>query len=500
MKNLKNIRIIVFLLSLILFFLSCEEKILNPELKGQIEQDRLFNTKEGFLTSLTGSYAPLQGIYNLGWGSGGALTKASDDGWTWRKESEEQNYSYTPTKNEVSQWWSTHYTGITRCNTILSRLEETEILSKEVKGTIEGQVKFLRALYYFRLVRLFGGIPLIVNEVTAREDAEKPRATIEDVYNHIKSDLNNAIDLLPVSYRGSNDFNVGMATKGSAQTLKAKVHLELHEWSEAATLAEDVVESGVYSLHEDYANNFYGNAENGDESIFEVQFSSESGGDGGNYSALEPEQFRGGAVILPTDANNDFGVSTTTPDAIIQSFESEDERKSVAVDTYGLPNFLDPKKPDGSLFYINKYYDGGEFQPGRSPFNFPVFRYSEVLLIAAEAINERGANNSDAIQYVNMVRNRADLPDLEASVTGNQNDFRQAIMHERRVELCFEQKRYFDLNRWGILRQTIAKTGVDISPEKFIKHAITGQPYHLFPLPASEFINNARLSEQNPGY
>lgn len=498
MENVKNISILALLLSLTLLF-SCDQ-VLEPELKGQLEQGQLFKTEQGFLLALNGAYEPLNsgGIYDLGLLQ--PLVKASDDGWTWRKETEEQLYSYRPTKTEVGIWWDAHYSGINRCNTILSQLGETEVVSGNVKGAIEGQTKFLRALYYFNLVRLYGGVPLIVDKVETREDAEQPRATVEAVFNQIKTDLSDAIDLLPVSYSGSSDFNVGMATQGAAKTLKAKVHLELNEWNNTATLAEDVIESGVYSLHDDYANNFYGNAENGIESVFEVQFSSESGSVGANYNFWEPQEFGGGSGVLPTDANNDFGVSTTTPDGIVQAFESGDLRKAVALDTYGLPNFLDPTKPDSSLFHVNKYFDGEEFQPGRSPFNFSLFRYSEVLLIAAEALNEQGANNSNAITYVNMVRNRAGLPDLDSSVTGDQNAFRQAIRQERRVELCFEGKRYFDLNRWAILRETIAKTGVDISTEKFINHPITGQPYHLYPLPSTEFINNAKLGDQNPGY
>ncbi|MDX1640232.1 MAG: RagB/SusD family nutrient uptake outer membrane protein [Balneolaceae bacterium] len=484
----------------LLILVGCEEQVLEPNLKGQIAQDELLQTKQGFLLALNGAYEPLNSgaLYDLGLVQ--PLAKMSDDGWTWRKETEEQTYNYTPTKSEVSNWWEAHYQGIVRANTILSRLAETDVVSGSVKTTLEGQTKFLRGLYYFNLVRIYGGVPLITDEVTSREEAEQSRATVENVYNQIKTDLSDAINLLPASYGGSSDFNVGMATQGAAKTLKAKVHLELREWSDAATLAQEVINSGEYELHDDYITNFYGNAENGIESVFEIQFSSESGAVGANWNFWAPQEFQGGSGVLPTDANNDFGVSTTTPDGIVQAFEAGDERMSVALDTYGLPNFLDPNKPVGSLYHINKYFDGNEFPPGQSPFNFPLFRYSEVLLIAAEALNEQGANNSNAIMYVDMVRNRAGLQDLEASVTSDQDAFRQAIRQERRVELCFEGKRYFDLNRWATLQETIAKTGVDIAADKFISHPITGQPYHLYPIPATEFINNANLGDQNPGY
>ncbi|MFH5833841.1 RagB/SusD family nutrient uptake outer membrane protein [Halalkalibaculum sp. DA384] len=484
---------------LIVMSTGCGDEVLTPELKGQLSQDNLFTNEQGFLLALNGAYEPLNSIYDLG-GLVQPLAKASDDGWTWRRETEEQLYSYTPTKSEATSWWDNHYTGISRCNKILSELGSTEVITGETENLIEGQVKFLRALYYFNLVRLYGGVPLIVDDVVLREDAEQPRASIEDVYDRIKTDLSEAINLLPESYSGSDSFEAGMATLGAAKTLMASIHLELGEWSDAASLAQEVIDSGVYSLHDDYENNFYGNAENGSESIFEAQFSSASGALGANWNFLKPEALGGGSGTLPTDVNNDFGNSTTSDDALVQAFENGDERFDVTLDSYGLPNFLDPSKPDGSMYHFNKYYDGGAFQPGQSPYNFPVYRYSEVLLIAAEALNELGAGNTDAEDYVNRVRNRAGLDDLESSVSGDQDAMRTAIRQERRVEFAFENKRYFDLNRWAILEEQIAKTGVTIESEKFISHPITGQPYHLYPLPSTEFINNANLGEQNPGY
>jgi len=115
-------------------------------------------------------------------------------------------------------------------------------------------------------------------------------------------------------------------------------------------------------------------------------------------------------------------------------------------------------------------------------------------------LNEQVPGDTKAVDYVNMIRNRAGLQNLDPSITGDQDALRKAIRQERRVEFAFEAKRYFDLNRWAILEEQIAKTGDQIASEKFISHPATGQPYHLFPLPATEFINNAKLDEQNPGY
>jgi hypothetical protein len=481
-----------------IFLFRCEEAVLEPSLKGELPLKKLYQTEDGFLSALNGAYSPLSSgnYYDLDLPQ--FLARSSDDGWTWRKETAAQTFTVEPTFTNTQGFWSESYSGITRTNTLLSRLEGTDVVSGTVSEVIKGQAKFLRALYYFNLVRLFGSVPLITDEVNFREDATKSGAPIEEVFIQIKTDLGEAINLLPSSYSGTDKFKVGMATKGAAKTLKAKVHLEANEWNQAATLAQEVINSGVYELHANYKDNFYGNAENGKESIFEVQFSNSSGSVGASWRFLDPQQFGGGSGTLPTDSNQDFGVSTTTPDGLVQALES-DEREEVTLSTYELPNFLDPTQPDGSLYHYRKYFDNNQFSSGQSPFNFPVLRLSEVYLIAAEALNEQGAGNPDAIRYVNKVRNRVGLSDVSQSVAQDQDAFRQAIRHERRVELAFEGKRFFDLNRWSILREEISKTGVEIDSEKFIDHPLTGKPYYLNPIPASELVNNPKL-EQNPGY
>lgn len=479
--------------------LSCD-RILEPEIKGQIELNKLFTSQEGVIMALNGAYEPLRSIYGRHRTLWVSLIKASDNGWTWQNETSEQRYNLTPNSPEITTWWNAHYTGINRCNTALSRISGTEAIDEELKSEITGQLKFLRALYYFNLVRLYGGIPLLVNEVITREDAEQPRAAIEAVYDQIKADLTDAISVLPSSYSGHDVLKTGMATKGAATALLATVYLELNEWDQAAALSEELIHSNVYDLHDDYAANFYGNAENGIESIFEVQFSDVSSQYGANHSTLlAPQDFKGQAHILPGDDNNDFGTATTGS-GIVQAFPTGDARKETAISTYGLPNFLNPDKPAGSLYFINKYFDHNDFPPSQSPFNFPLIRYSEILLTAAEALNELGPGSATAVDYVNRVRNRAGLPDLELAVANDQDQFRETIVQERRVELAFEAKRYFDLNRLGMLREIIALTGISISPEKLVDHPVTNRPYHLFPLPATEFINNAKLGEQNPGY
>ena len=167
---------------------------------------------------------------------------------------------------------------------------------------------------------------------------------------------------------------------------------------------------------------------------------------------------------------------------------------------YGLDNFLDPTKPAGSLFYVNKHFAGDQFPPNQSPYNFPVIRYAEVLLIAAEALNELGTGDMSAVNYLDMIRNRAGLANVDETISSDQSALRKEIRKQRRLELAYEGKRYFDLNRWGILENTLGVQGVTVPSASMISHPITGKSYFLYPLPATEFINNANLGDQNPGY
>jgi starch-binding outer membrane protein, SusD/RagB family len=177
---------------------------------------------------------------------------------------------------------------------------------------------------------------------------------------------------------------------------------------------------------------------------------------------------------------------------------------AIIVDDYGLANFIDPSMPDGSLNYVNKYYNTSDPR-SLSTWNFPLIRYAEVLLNRAEALNEIGYQpDGEAFELLNQIRINAGLPALTAVDLPNQEAFRDRLRDERRIELAFETKRYFDLNRYGILKDVIQAqmeyTGLSFPQQRLVPHPITGKEYFLYPLPAIEFVNNAQLGEQNPGY
>ncbi|SHN10124.1 Starch-binding associating with outer membrane [Cyclobacterium lianum] len=497
-KFLKNIGIVLTALTM-----SCES-ILEPAPEGLVPMADLFTTESNIITAVNGVYQPLNPLYqNVMF----QLTDlASDDGWTWRKETEPDIFNVDPTLGYIETTWSLHYTGITRANTVLDNISRVEDFSGPVmENAVEGQAKFMRALYYFNLVRLFGEVPLIINEIQTREDAELPRESLSTLYTQIKSDLNDAISLLPENYSGGIGMENGRPTVHSARALLSAVHLELEEWNEASQVTNSLIEAGT--LLENYADNFNGSQENSEASFFEVQYGGVIGQTTTSKSvAFAPPDFLSGlAFLLPTDDNlNGEGGGLSSGNGIMQLFEVGDMRRDVIVDDYGLANFIDPSMPDGSLNYINKYYNT-EDPRSLSTWNFPLIRYAEVLLNRAEALNEIGyQSDGEAFELLNEIRINAGLPALSGDDLPNQAAFRDRLRDERRIELAFETKRYFDLNRYGILRDVIQNqmefTGLNFPQQRLVDHPITGKEYFLYPLPSIEFVNNAQLGEQNPGY
>ncbi|PPL03682.1 RagB/SusD family nutrient uptake outer membrane protein [Parapedobacter indicus] len=481
------------------------ESLLEPTPRGQIALDQLLTTEEGLITAVNGVYQPLHTLYE---GNVSRLTDmASDDGWTWRKETEPDIFIVDQTFNVSQSVWTDLYTGITRANTVLSRMDGvSEFSDAAVREAIEGQAKFMRAFYYFNLVRFFGGVPLILQEIKTRSDAEQARATIEEVYVQIKSDLDDASRLLPDSYPGNTGMEVGRPTSYAAHALRSLVHLELEEWTEAAAAAQTVISNTSLGLLPNYAANFNGSQENGHTSLFEVQY---GGVTAATTTAISnffaPPDLQGGASILPSDDNLEGkGGSLSSGNGLVQAFEPGDTRRDIVLKNYGLANFIDPSKPDGSLYFVNKFYNTND-PVGLSTWNFPLIRYGEMLLVRAEALNEIDyIADGEAFNLLNTIRLNAGLSARTVAELPDQEAFREALRKERRIELCFEAKRFHDLNRWGILRDRVQVQmdylGLDFPTQKTIEHPITGKEYYLYPIPSIEFVNNAQLGEQNPGY
>lgn len=410
----------------------------------------------------------------------------------------------------VLQIWQFHYSGIRFCNIAIDKIPTIPFATANLatQKRYIAEAKFLRALYYFNLVRLYGGVPLVLHDqnVFDSQSLLVPRASVAEVYTQIEQDLLDAQLDLPATYTSAD---AGRATKGAATALLSKVYLTQQRWSEAATAAESVITSGTYGLFANYSQVFLPAYKNGIEHIFSAQFKSNSQGQGnGNaprgmrsavpgYTASYADQL----VYYKKGADNFF--------SIYKLYKPNDQRKKYSFITKILGSnnqyystFNDPATKLDTVPFLHKYFDPGVgSQLSESAANVPIIRYSEVLLIAAEAENEaNGGPTGAAYNYVNLVRQRAHVPDLTPGLDINQ--FRDSVYLERRLELVWEWQRWFDLVRekGNPVTGYIDATGGRLIPslQEVGKNSVNTKHY-LYPIPLQEIQLNPNLT-QNPGW
>ena len=398
------------------------------------------------------------------------------------------------------------YTGISRANTILNRIEGTTF-PDDFKNKTIGEAKFIRAFMYFQLVQCYGDVPLHLEEVTGADNAFLPRSSVNDIYTAIVDDVKDAIEKLPTVKFPQN----GAATKGAAKMLYAYVLMTKpdRDYATAETQLKDIMNMG-YELLPNYADIYDTSKKNGKESIFEIQYQM---GDQGQQSDwlyyFIPKTTNAEIITGVPDCSTLLtgGWNVPTPE-MIASYEPGDLRVdpsiAVAVGTLDAANALvvadvlkvgDPKINDYQVNYpfINKYRHAHS-KIENTDDNWPVYRYADCLLLLAECLVEQG-RAGDAAPYVNQVRARAGLP---AVTTINA----EVVANERRHELAFENHRWYDLLRTGKAIEVMTAYG------KYIKTIDTELPertyqikpeYLLYPIPYNELQLNDQL-KQNPGY
>lgn len=394
------------------------------------------------------------------------------------------SFSYTSMNPSMEEIWGMHYKTITLANIAIARIPGIS-MNASFRDRLVGEAKFLRGLMYFNLVRMFGQVPLLVEE---NNPLLPGKSSVDDVYAQITADLGDAANALPPSYTAGNGR--GRATSGAANAILAKVYLTRKNWEQASIAAKKVIDSNEYALWDDFADVFKLSSRAGKEAIFSVGF----GDAGGAISFWEVGQFN--VRLLPTalsveGVQNAQGWQFPTQ-YLYNQFESDDRRRSVTFIT----EINDPAGAYNIRPYVKKYWDRVAEPQGNSSSNdFPVIRYADVLLMYAEAQNELGFT-IPAHQYINMVRKRARfngttylnaVPDYSGL---NKDQFRDAVLKERMMEFVFEGQRWFDLVRMGKLEQLVplAKPGV-----------VPAARNNLFPLPQREVDLNPGLG-QNDGY
>tara|TARA_R110002050_G_scaffold295966_1_gene455422 strand:- start:3500 stop:5029 length:1530 start_codon:yes stop_codon:yes gene_type:complete len=405
----------------------------------------------------------------------------------------------------ISSKYNSCYIGIARVNQILDKIEGADF-SQQVKDRIIGESKFIRALLYFELVRFFGGVSLHLEAVEGATQAYLPRSNTSEVYFAIESDLSDAIQLLPEVTFPQN----GRATKGSGQVLLADVYMAQKKFSDAELALKPILTMN-YELLPDYGSVFDLSNKNSKESIFEIQY--QEGNQGQNSNFLYPFLPLSADVSLITgiqSLNRNAGGWNTPTQEMIDSYEEGDTRLeasigiiegtgpvgAMVIEKVTSPlNYITPEEKR-SYAFIKKYLHPHSVENNTDD-NFPIYRFSDALLLLAEALNEQG-KAAEALVHLNRVRTRAGLP---SSSVVNQDELQDIILHERRIEFAFENKRWLDLVRTGRAIEVMNQHGENMKALhpilRDVSYNVT-QNRLLFPIPQREIlIGNL---EQNPGY
>ena len=461
---------------------ACQEKFLDLAPIAQANTTSFFKTQSDMIIALNGAYGALQ--FGGQYGQNYIYTEIpSDDtrpvlSGSVTDQDEFDKFYLRTTNPFLLNRWSDGYRGIYRTNVVLSRIAEVP-MDETLRKRIVGEAKFLRALMYFNLVRSFGGVPLVLTEITdPSQGYEFGRAPATEVYAQIVKDLTDAETVLPATYTGAD---MGRATRGAAKSLLGKVYMTQKKYAEAAAKLKEVVDANTYDLLPAYADLFKPASKNSRESIFEVQYKKGSIGEGSNFGNTYAPENSGNAVIQFGGGGN----NQPTTD-LIQAFETGDPRRATSLAT----NYVNASGTTINYNYIRKYLDLPTTN-GDADDNYYVLRYADVLLLYAEALNETG-KPAEALPYLNRVRKRVGLADR---VGLSQADLRLALAQERRVELAFEGHRWFDLVRTGRALGVLQAKATEIG----IKSNLTENNL-ILPIPQSQIDINPSKITQNTGY
>lgn len=374
--------------------------------------------------------------------------------------------------------WQDHYSAINYANVAIDNIGAISSgnISESVRQQYINEAKFLRALFYFNLVRWFRNVPLILHETTSltEENLHVKQAAPEEVYEQIIKDLKDA-ENLPEPAQAEK----GRASAGSAKALLAKVYLTLEQWELAADKSREIINSGWYGLFENYNDVFDASTKNGKEHIFSIQW---QGFSGLGYHFLAATS----STYSVPGINGSYADAYNTSSDLYASYEENDQRRDVSFVT----EMVSPT--DGKTYQLPaptfyKYYDQGAVgSQGNSSRNFNIIRYSEVLLFFAEAQNELKGPDASAFEAIDKVRTRAGVRKLsELHPNATKDEFREYVFEERRKEFVYEYNRWFDLSRRGG-EYLVKKLHAAGKTNAKTKHAI-------FPIPQRELDLNPNL-------
>ena len=459
---MKNIKYYISILAATALLCSCED-LLDSYPESEVSADEYITSTAALNSTVLGCYNAMQGVLNYEW----AVTELRTDNTRMygagstsntTKALEYLDQGNIPSSSEyVNDYWDSSYAGIARCNLVLEKLGVAD--DETLRAQFEAEAKFLRAHFYFNLVRLWGPVFLVTKTTSAEEARYMQRTPVEDVYALIEGDLEAVLasEALPVKYAADQ---TGRATRVAAASLLAKVYMTHYQlgdekYAKAAELLEDVIEwvgnPSDASKLVPFDKIFSIDNEMNDEIIFTCRYMSGNQGLGspfGNYFA----PVNNGANVIAGNANSNNYPSND----IINAFNANegDLRKDVSLKERYFNEQTGVWVESGTCRYVNKFmspvtvnYDGES--------DWPIIRVGDVVLLYAELLNELQGPSEKALGYLNLTRQRAGIPALTMAEVGSKYLFREAVRAERRLELAFENHRFFDLLRWGIAKETI---------------------------------------------
>lgn len=462
---MKKILVLASLATLLMT--SCGDSFFDLEPASSVTIDKVYKTASDYNVAVIGCYAKLQSQVNFYTEcceyrsdnlSLGAPTAGTQDRY------DIDHFTEKPSNGILSSYWANFNNNVYRCNLLLDQIDGANF-AENLKKQYKGEAMFIRALNYFNMYRIWGGVPATKHVVSAAEALKVARYSDEQMFDLIAGDLKEIVDnnYLPETYSSAD---MGRATTGAAKALLGKVYLTFHKWTEAKDILSQLI--GKYQLVSPIAQVFDVDNKNNNEIIFAVHFNKEIEGEGHSY------------WYNLTNASDD----TNQTSSLLNTFPTGDARKD-------LITYVQVEK---NVRLMNKFYDTKSPTFKTVGNDQILLRYADVLLMYAEALNEiqyDASEGSLALKYLNAVRQRAGISNLTVKQLPTQEKFRKGILVERQREFPYEGQRWFDLVRMGFAKSVMAENGVEIKDYQL-----------LFPIPQQEIekVGDKSILWQNPGY
>ena len=519
---MKKYILIIYSIITTLTFTSCQDWLTEP-VPGKTTLEDYFSNGNAAIFAVNGAYVPLAWEYNRTfyseWFIGDVVSddalKGGQDINDMASVFQMENFKVTDNNELLLDFYRGQYQGTARCNLALEKIAAMQpdtIMTERLQQRLLGELKFLRAMYYFRLVRVFGDVPYIDFPIMSSKDWKQPYMPASQIYDNIIKDLEDAERMLwkKSEYPAQE---MGRATKGAAQAMLLKAHLYkaglfTKDYTEAKRWGDIIyAEYGSeYNLVPNYADNFTLAGQNGPESVFEIQYITDDFSDWGDAVVGGNGFTRGTFTVVLTRSRSSklgagWGFNKPTYD-LYNAYESGDPRRDITILE---PTDAEIEIPSQEIYLGNRLLslkyamrENGKFilldHPTRAPINYKLIRYSDVLLMYAEACVETG-DLGTAKTALEMVRARArgDNSILPEVTTTDPTELKNAIRHERRVELAMEGHRWFDIVRWGIAADVMNTYRDNESPEVREHMNPFRKGYdELFPIPSQELALNPR--------